>query len=106
MTPEDDTGEISVRVVLLRRDPSGAVLPMCGGMSDDLLESSAVLVAPVNVPGEVVRALLRTAVPVAFAGNPWLNQHRELVFTDGRCQLGGHELRYHEKFGVYAGEDT
>jgi hypothetical protein len=106
MTDEEITGAPSVRVVLMRRDTDGEVTPLSANESDDLLDSAVVMVAPVDVPAEVVRALLETPVPVAFSGNPWLNEHRELVFTDNQCVVGGHVLRYHDKFGVYTSEET
>ncbi|MFE0027104.1 hypothetical protein [Amycolatopsis sp. NPDC059021] len=99
------TDELSVRVVLLRRDASGATVPLYRAESGDLRESATTLVAPVNVPHAVVRAVLGTAVPAEFADDPWLDRHRVLVFAGGRCRIGGHELRYHEKFGVYASEE-
>lgn len=101
MTTPQSAGEISVRVVLFR-DDGGEAVPVCGTH----LDSSAVLVAPVNVPREVVHRLLNTPVPAQFAADPWLNEHRSLTFTDGRCRVGAHELRYHEKFGVYVDEES
>ncbi|KAA9157933.1 hypothetical protein FPZ12_023905 [Amycolatopsis acidicola] len=101
---DDDLAELSVRVVLYRAGPDGPLL-MCP-QSADPRESATVLVAPVNVPTAVVRALLGIDVPTEFADDPWLNHHRALVFTDDRCRVGGHDLGYHEKFGVYASEET
>ncbi|MDI5982160.1 hypothetical protein [Amycolatopsis magusensis] len=106
MTTTDDLPEASVRVVLLRGDtPTAEPTPMCAG-SADLLDSSTVLVAPVNVPHAVVYALLRTPVCPEFAKDPWLNQHRKLVFTDGRADIDGHQLLHHPLFGVYYDEES
>jgi hypothetical protein len=102
---DKDVSESSVRVVLYRRDPAGETALICPD-SDDPAESATVLTAPASVPFAVVRALLATDVPTEFAENPHLNRHRALVFTDGRCRIGGHDLRYHEKFGVYSAEET
>jgi hypothetical protein len=101
----DDVAGSSVRVVLYRRDPAGKPTLLCAD-SDDPAQSATVLTAPVSVPFAVVRALLAASVPAEFAENPHLNRHRALVFTDGRCRIGGHDLRYHEKFGVYPAEET
>ncbi|GAA4533380.1 hypothetical protein [Amycolatopsis samaneae] len=97
--------ELSVRVVLFRRDASGARVPVYRTDSGDLRESATVLTAPVGVPRAVVRTVLGTEVPAEFAADPWLHRHRALVFADGRCRVGAHELRYHEEFGVYADEE-
>ncbi|WP_409185995.1 hypothetical protein F9C11_17815 [Amycolatopsis sp. VS8301801F10] len=102
---EDETGGLSVRVVLYCGESDGAPTPVCPD-SEDPLDSSTVLTAPAGVPAAVVRALLATDVPGEFAQDPWLNRHRALVFVDGRCRVGGHELRYHDKFGVYASEES
>ncbi|SFW86530.1 hypothetical protein SAMN04489730_6409 [Amycolatopsis australiensis] len=77
--------ELSVRVVLYRRNQDGELSPVYPD-SDDLRESATVLAAPVNVPTAVVRALLDVEVPADFAADPWLNRHRALVFTDGRIR--------------------
>ncbi|WP_425426408.1 hypothetical protein [Amycolatopsis australiensis] len=82
---EDELAELSVRVVLYRRNQDGELSPVYPD-SDDLRESATVLAAPVNVPTAVVRALLDVEVPADFAADPWLNRHRALVFTDGRIR--------------------
>ncbi|UKD51107.1 hypothetical protein L3Q65_24575 [Amycolatopsis sp. FU40] len=105
MNVENEAGDLSVRVVLYRGDPDGEPTPICPD-SEDLLDSATVLTAPAGVSAAVVRALLATDVPEEFAQDPWLNRHRALVFVDGRCRVGGHELRYHDKFGVYASEES
>jgi len=102
---DDELAELSVRVVLYRRDQDGELKPVYPD-SDGLMESATVLAAPINVPAAVVRALLDSEVPADFAADPWLNRHRALVFTDGQCRVAGYELRYHDKFGVYASEET
>ncbi|MET9002050.1 hypothetical protein [Amycolatopsis sp. NPDC004169] len=102
---DDELAELSVRVVLYHRDQNSELSPLYPD-SNDLLESATVLAAPINMPAAVVRALLDSEVPADFAANPWLNRHRALVFTDGRCRVAGYELRYHDKFGVYASEET
>jgi hypothetical protein len=105
MTIDENAPGSSVRVVLYRRDATGETTLICSD-SDDPAQSATVLIAPVSVPCTVVRALLATSVPAEFAENPHLNRHRALVFSDGRCRIGGHDLRYHEKFGVYPAEET
>ncbi|MEV5721877.1 hypothetical protein AB0L41_49195 [Amycolatopsis mediterranei] len=101
----NELAELSVRVVLYHRNQDGELSPVYPD-SDDLLESATVLAAPINVPAAVVRALLDSEVPADFAEDPWLNRHRVLAFTNGRCRVAGYELRYHDKFGVYASEET
>ncbi|MFF0146542.1 hypothetical protein ATK36_0712 [Amycolatopsis sulphurea] len=104
MNDENSTEELSVRVVLYRSGPGGERTLICPD-SEDVLDSSTVLIAPAAVPVAVVRALLASEVPAEFAQDPWLDRHRALVFVDGRCRVGRHELRYHEKFGVYGSEE-
>lgn len=105
MTDDEGDVERSVRVVLFHRDSAGVPRPMWGDRSETL-DSAAVLVAPENVPRQVVHALLECEVPSEFAADPWLNQHRALVFDDNRCEVGGYMLAYHDQFGVYAIEET
>ncbi|MFD5248439.1 hypothetical protein ACFWIW_28125 [Amycolatopsis sp. NPDC058340] len=106
MTGDEGDVERSVRVVLFRRDSAGAISPMWSDGSEELLDSAAVLVAPENVPRQVVHALLEREVPSEFAADPWLNKHRTLIFDDNRCEIGGYTLAYHDQFGVYAIEET
>ena len=109
----------TVSVVLLKRDPSSGVVTTVSGnesldLADDrlsstmtvrVLDDATVLSAPDGVPDAVVRALQVTAVPEAFAAQPWLRHHRVLVFEDGRCRIGGQVLHYDEEFGVYTDDD-
>ncbi|MFD9734624.1 hypothetical protein [Umezawaea sp. NPDC059074] len=104
MIAESNLGELSARVVIMRRDATGAVVPMCGVGEAGLADSSAVLVAPTSVSHEVLRAIQRSSVPDECAGNPWFDQHRALVFIEGCCVVDGHELHYDEGFGVYTVE--
>ncbi|WP_410655239.1 hypothetical protein [Amycolatopsis sp. lyj-112] len=106
MTDDELHVERSVRVVLYRRDSVGTIRPMWSDGSDELLDSATVLVAPENVPRQVVHAVLECEVPSEFAADPWLNEHRALVFDDNRCEVGGYTLAYHDQFGVYAIEET
>lgn len=115
---DDEFAETTVDVVLLRVAAGGgrstSVRPVRGGpltdltstindlmMLDALVESSTVLSAPDGVPPEVVCELLAIPVPDLFASNPWLRQHRALVFHDGQCLVAGHLIRYRPEYGVY-----
>lgn len=105
----------SVDVVLFRADPDGRVIPVCGDDPIDLtdptppgpdrlrvlLASSVHLISSGDLPDEVVEALAATQVPRHFRDSPWLCWHRALVFSEGRCQVGEHVLRYRERLGVY-----
>ncbi|MFD1146009.1 hypothetical protein [Saccharothrix hoggarensis] len=115
---DDEFPDTTVDVVLLHAgvddDGSDSVRPVRGGavtnltsttsdltVLDALLESSTVLSAPDGVPPEVVSDLLAAPVPHLFASNPWLRQHRALVFHDGQCLVAGHLIRYRPEYGVY-----
>jgi hypothetical protein len=115
---DDEFTETTVDVVLLRvvagGGSSASVRPVRGGpvtdlsstindlvVLDALVESSTVLSAPDGVPREVVCELLAVPVPNLFASNPWLRQHRALVFHGGQCLVAGHLIRYRPEYGVY-----
>lgn len=115
---DDELSEDAVHVVvleLLTEDKvQKQVRPACGKtpidlaagapsppMVDELISSAVVLSAPDGVPAEVVAALLSNEIPAMFAADPWLREHRALVFHDGWCDVAGHRLRYDQEDGVY-----
>ncbi|WP_329791950.1 hypothetical protein V1227_08420 [Lentzea sp. DG1S-22] len=118
MIRDDESRELRVGVVLLRRSNDGHTVAFCGKLPIDLstvepipldrlselLDSRTTLTAHAGVPAAVVRSLLDAAVPSALEQSPWLRKHRPLVFVDGRCAIDDHVLAYDERIGVYAEE--
>lgn len=66
----------------------------------DLLDSAVRLVAPTDVPFDVVDLIRQLPVPETFRVSGWLREHRVLVFEDGRCRLGSLALRYEPNLGL------
>lgn len=107
--------EESVEVVIMRRKAGGGQptplasdRPVDLDNSDppapetlaDLLDSTVRLVAPTDVPFDVVDFVRQMPVPEAFQASGWLREHRVLIFEDGRCHLGSLALRYEPEFGL------
>jgi hypothetical protein len=103
-----------VDVVLFRASRGGRASPVSGGDPVDLtaldspdedvlralLDASLRLAVSADVPADVVRAIAATPVPRYFQRSPWLYEHRALMFTEGRCAVGGHVLRYRDGVGL------
>ena len=66
----------------------------------DLLDSTVRLVAPTDVPLDVVDLIRQTPVPKAFQASSWLREHRVLVFRDGYCRLRSLVMRYGPQLGL------
>jgi hypothetical protein len=104
----------SVDVVLLRVFQGGQAVPVSGCTPVDLaapgppnedvlhalLDSSVQLTVSGDMHTDVVRAIAATPVPQLFQSSPWLYEHKVLQFADGRCVVGGHMLRYHDRIGL------
>ncbi len=113
-----DVADATVAVVLCESagstgvTPAGASVPL--DLADDgpptdnvleaLLDAAVELSAPVDLDAAVIRAITTMPVPPLFRSSPWLHQHRALVFTEGRCRVGGYTLRYHPQLGVHVEE--
>ena len=113
-------GGPAVDVILFRSDPDGRVTPLGGDDPIDLtdptppdpdrlqalLDASVRLIASSDMPDGVVEAVAAAHVPRHFQRSPWLCRHRALVFSDERCRVGEHVLRYRERLGVYLDDPT
>lgn len=127
MISEDDEASISVadeesvEVVIMHRDTDrGQAKPLVGDSlidldstvaptSDllaDLLDSAVRLVAPTDVPLDVVEHIQQTPVPKAFQASGWLREHRALVFHEGCCRLGSLAVRYDPQLGLSIDETS
>lgn len=113
--------EESVDVVIMRGDVEpGQVRPLVGDspvdldspeaptpdVLADLLDSTVRLVAPTDVPLDVVDLLRERPVPRIFLASGWLREHRALVFRDGRCHLGALVVRYEPELGLSIDESS
>lgn len=72
----------------------------------DLLESTVRLVAPTDVPLDVVGILRVQQVPRTFQASGWLREHRALIFRDSHCHLGSLVVRYEPELGLSINETS
>lgn len=78
--------------------------PLPAPLVGQLLDSRVRLIAPTDVPYELVEAIEQQPLPPAFADNPWLSRYRALVFDQDQCTIRGFCLRYSRRFGVLIDE--
>lgn len=121
MINEDDGASISVAdeesvdVVIMREEARGGqATPLNSGrpvdlgcpevpapeVLADLLDSTVRLIAPTDVPFDVVDLVRQLPVPAMFQASGWLREHRVLVFEDGHCHLGSLALSYEPELGL------